>query len=72
MRASAIWCRVARSSFTAEQCTENVLAVVKAAAEHVSKKWANVQSLHLKTADSAALPIYQAVPEAPKVLEGTS
>ncbi|BDA43877.1 Ribosomal L1 domain-containing protein 1 [Coccomyxa sp. Obi] len=58
--------RVARSSFSAEQCTENILEAVKGALPHIPRKWANVQALHLKAANSAALPIYQTLPEQPQ------
>jgi ribosome biogenesis protein UTP30 len=61
----AVWqgldglCRAARNSFTAEQCAENIAAVIEGALEHIPRKWSNVQALHLRTAESAALPIYQ-------------
>ena len=58
-------CRAARSSFTAEQCAENVAAVVEGALQHIPRKWSNVQALYLRTAESAALPIYQVCPSAP-------
>lgn len=52
-------CRAARSSFTAEQCAENVAAVIEGSLQHIPRKWGNVQALFLRTAESAALPIYQ-------------
>ena len=52
-------CRAARSSFTAKQSAENVAAVIEGALQHIPRKWSNVQSLFLRTAESAALPIYQ-------------
>ena len=61
----AVWhgldeiCRSARSSFTPEQCAENIAAVIEGALEHIPRKWSNVQALYLRTAESAALPIYQ-------------
>ncbi|KAK9915946.1 hypothetical protein WJX75_006320 [Coccomyxa subellipsoidea] len=61
--------RVARSSFSGEQCTENILEAVKGALVHIPKKWNNVQALHVKTASSAALPIYQTLPEQPQRIE---
>lgn len=45
-----------------QDCVENVIAVVEAALEHIPKKWTNVQALHLKTANSVALPVYQTLP----------
>jgi hypothetical protein len=35
---------------------------MQGAVAHIPKKWANVQALFLKTADSVALPIYQTLP----------
>ena len=58
-------CRAARSSFTAEQCAENVAAVIEGALQHIPRKWNNVQALYLRTAESAALPIYQVSPDVP-------
>ena len=49
-----------------EQCCANVEAALQGALAHVPKRWAGVQALHLKTADSAALPIYQCLPDAPQ------
>lgn len=48
-----------------EECAANVTAAVQGALQHIPRKWANVRALHLKSADSAALPIFQALPEAP-------
>jgi len=45
-----------------EDCTENIVATVVSALEHISKKWLNVQALHLKSVNSVALPIYQTLP----------
>ena len=60
-----VGCRVARSSMSADECTANVVAAMQGALQHIPRKWANVRALHLKCADSAALPIYQALPDAP-------
>jgi ribosome biogenesis protein UTP30 len=62
---SCLSIKVAKSSFSAEDVAENVTAVIKAATEHIPKKWSNVQSVFIKTADSVALPIYQCMPEQP-------
>jgi ribosome biogenesis protein UTP30 len=53
-----------------EECSANVIAAVQGALRHIPRKWANVRALHLKTADSAALPLYQAIPDAPVRIEG--
>lgn len=54
--------RAARSSQTEEEIVENVMAVIEGVAAKVPKKWKNIQSLHLKTTDSLALPLYVAQP----------
>lgn len=46
-----------------EQIVDNVMTALDGAMEHVPRKWANIRSLHIKSVDSLALPIYQAVPE---------
>lgn len=55
-------CRVAKNSMSSEDCTDNIVAVVEGAVEHISKKWSNVQALHLKSVNSVALPVYQTLP----------
>lgn len=57
--------RTARLSHTLEEVVENVLAVVDGVADKIPRKWKNVQALYLKTQESAALPIFQALPEMP-------
>ena len=46
-----------------EECVANVKAVLEAAVAHIPHKWNNVRALHVKTVDSAALPVFQALPE---------
>jgi ribosome biogenesis protein UTP30 len=41
-----------------------VAAAANGIAEKLPGKWKLIQSLHVKTADSAALPIYNVLPEA--------
>ncbi|RMZ55408.1 hypothetical protein APUTEX25_003532, partial [Auxenochlorella protothecoides] len=41
---------------------ENVIAALKDALPHIPKQWNGVKALYMKTADSVALPIYQASP----------
>lgn len=53
-----------------EAILENAMAAISGAAEIVPKKWANVRSLHLKSLESVALPIYQTVPDMPLKIEG--
>jgi ribosome biogenesis protein UTP30 len=60
--------RVARSGFEPRAVAENVAAALAAAVGHIPKKWANVQGVFLKTTDSVALPLFQALPDAPQKL----
>lgn len=57
--------RAARLSNTLDEVVENVMAVIEGVAAKVPRKWKNIQSLYLKTQESAALPIFQALPELP-------
>ena len=64
---SCVNVRVARSSFTAAQVAENVEAALKNLVPKLSSpgatgKWAGVRSVLLKSAASAALPVYQSEP----------
>uniref|UniRef100_A0A1D2A9P3 Ribosomal L1 domain-containing protein 1 n=1 Tax=Auxenochlorella protothecoides TaxID=3075 RepID=A0A1D2A9P3_AUXPR len=54
--------RVSRSSHTQDEVVENVIAALKDALPHIPKQWNGVKALYMKTADSVALPIYQASP----------
>lgn len=60
---SCLSIKVARASFAEAAVMDNVAAVLSAAVAAVPRKWANVQALFLKTADSVALPVYQSVPD---------
>ena len=40
--------------------------MIEGALQHIPRKWSNVQALYLRTAESAALPIYQVHPDAPE------
>jgi ribosome biogenesis protein UTP30 len=53
--------RVGSSKFTAEQLSENIAAVVKGLTDKfVAKGWRNVKGLHIKGANTMALPIWLA------------
>ena len=43
----------------------NAMAAISGVVDKVvARKWANVQSIFLKTTDSVALPVYNALPDA--------
>lgn len=51
--------RVAMSSFTPEEATENVVAAMKELTEkRIPGGWRNLKSVHIKTPESAALPVW--------------
>lgn len=62
--------KVARVSQTRNEIVENVVAVIDGLASVIPKKWNNIRSLHLKSLESLALPIYQSIPEMPLKIEG--
>jgi ribosome biogenesis protein UTP30 len=60
---SCLTIKVARASFATKDAVENIQAVLAAAEHHIPKKWAHVQSVFIKSADSVALPVYQRLPD---------
>jgi len=46
-----------------EEVVANALAAIDGAAEVIPRKWANIQSIYMKTNESVALPIYNAIPD---------
>lgn len=53
--------RVGSSKFTADQLSDNVAAVVKGLTEKfVTKGWRNIKALHIKGANTMAMPIWLA------------
>lgn len=55
--------KIALASQTADQIVDNVLVSLPAIVSCFPKKWKNVQSVHLKTGKSMALPIYSEILE---------
>lgn len=62
--------KVARVSQTRNEIVENVIAVIDGLASVIPRKWKNVRSLHLKSLESLALPLYQSIAEMPRRIEG--
>ncbi len=59
-----------RSSMSPAQLEENIAAALAGAASRIPKKWANVQAVYLKAAESVALPLWQTLPDQPARIEG--
>jgi ribosome biogenesis protein UTP30 len=56
--------RIGLTNFTEQQILENLHAVLQALNQKLPGKWKNIQSLHIKTTESVALPIYNSLPQA--------
>ncbi|KAJ7296685.1 hypothetical protein O6H91_01G162600 [Diphasiastrum complanatum] len=61
--------KAARISQTRQEIMDNIMAAIQGAAEAVPKKWRNIRAIHLKTMESLALPLYQAMPDTPFKIE---
>ena len=53
--------KVGVCSQTAAEVVENIMAALPKIVEKIPKKWVNVKSIHLKSSESLALPIYVAL-----------
>lgn len=58
LRGDVISIRMAHSGMTVQEVVDNVSAGLLFACEKLPDNWRSIHSLHLKSADSAALPIY--------------
>uniref|UniRef100_A0A7S0S7C7 Ribosomal protein L1 n=1 Tax=Mantoniella antarctica TaxID=81844 RepID=A0A7S0S7C7_9CHLO len=55
--------KVGKSAQSQAEVVANALAAIAGAVEVIPRKWANVQCIYMKTIESVALPIYNAMPE---------
>jgi ribosome biogenesis protein UTP30 len=44
---------------------ENVMETIRGVVSKIPGKWTNIQSIHIKTSNSTALPVYNALPPHP-------
>mmetsp|Transcript_38056 Transcript_38056/g.87925 ORF Transcript_38056/g.87925 Transcript_38056/m.87925 type:complete len:129 (-) Transcript_38056:282-668(-) len=58
--------KVGNSAMDEQNLAENVVAALGDIGDAVPGKWPAIQSLHLKTAESAALPLYNSLPDGAK------
>lgn len=54
--------KVGRTGFAKQQVVENILGSINNIVDHIPKKWKNVQAIFVRTHDSVALPIFNALP----------
>lgn len=62
--------KVGSTAFSAEELCDNIMEAVPGIVEHIPRKWKGLQSIHLKTTDSVALPLFMAMPTAEESAEG--
>jgi len=55
--------KVARVSQSEKEVTENVMDGIAGAAMKVPGRWKNIQAIHIKTGNSAALPVFNSFPQ---------
>ena len=57
--------KVGRAAHSQKEIVANAIAAIDGVVERVvARKWANVQAVFLKTTESVALPVYNALPDA--------
>ncbi|KAF0695558.1 Aste57867_13598 [Aphanomyces stellatus] len=59
--------KIAHDGMTNDEIVENIVQGTKNILAHVPKKWKNIKSINIKTSDSVALPIYNALPNSAKL-----
>ena len=55
--------RIAHTGMEVDEIVANVMSGIKHAVEKIPRKWKNIQGIYLKTVDSVALPLYNALPD---------
>lgn len=63
--------KVGRTDQSADEVYDNLLKAVTAVSQFIAKKGQKIQSLHIKTTNSVALPIYVALPTAPPAIQAS-
>jgi ribosome biogenesis protein UTP30 len=60
---TCITIRAGHTGMNVRNLVENISAIAAGAIPKIPRKWANVQSIGIKTADSISLPVYNKTPE---------
>ncbi|ETV90343.1 hypothetical protein H310_14853 [Aphanomyces invadans] len=63
--------KIAHDGMDTDHIVANIVQGTKNILEHVPKKWKNIKSINIKTSDSVALPIYNALPNSSKLPIGS-
>jgi len=62
--------KVATTEFEQEEIVANILSVVESVAAETPRKWKNIRSIHIKTHDSIALPVFDSESGTKRAAEG--
>merc|ERR1711865_96589 len=62
--------KVATTEFEQEEIVANIMSVVDSVAEATPRKWKNIRSIHIKTHDSIALPVFDSESGTKRAAEG--
>ncbi|KAJ2456206.1 proteasome-interacting protein cic1 [Coemansia sp. RSA 2336] len=65
---NSIW--VGTTDMPAERLVENVEDALEALVRHIPNNWDNIQTVGIKTGSSLMLPVYNALPDAAKIIKG--
>ncbi|ORX98258.1 ribosomal protein L1 [Basidiobolus meristosporus CBS 931.73] len=55
--------KIGTTAQSAQEVAENIDHAINHVVEKIPKKWKNIQSLHIKTTESVALPIFNSLPD---------
>ncbi|KAI9026845.1 ribosomal protein L1p/L10e family-domain-containing protein [Hyaloraphidium curvatum] len=55
--------KIANTAQSAEEIVDNVMSGIPEAIAKIPRKWKNIQSIHLKTTESVAIPLYHSLPD---------
>ena len=55
--------KIGHTGQTESEITQNIMHAASVIAKKIPRGWNNIQSLHLKTSDSVALPMYNSLPD---------
>jgi len=57
--------KIGNTDMTSKQLLENLEMAIPVIVDKIPRKWKNIQSLYIKTAESISLPIYNSLPNLP-------
>ncbi|TPX35782.1 hypothetical protein SmJEL517_g01917 [Synchytrium microbalum] len=63
--------KIGTTNHTASQITENIMHAIPSIIAKIPNQWSNIQSINLKTSESIALPLYNALPDMQGIDEET-